>query len=218
VPPVKLVLAHRRKPGLAPELFAAYWRGRHALGLRSLPGVLRLVQSAPVPGQGPGALDGVDELSWRDEPAALEAVSGPLWPLLAAQVAAMEEPGWPHGGLAEDRVKRPRPPRGRGVKRISTVYRKPDVGGEAFDRHWDLLHAPLIARLPGLIGYVQSRVVATVEGAGPLDGLAALWFESREAAEGVMATAEGEAAWADNLLFLQRDRLRTTYVEETEPA
>jgi uncharacterized protein (TIGR02118 family) len=216
MPPVKLVLAHRRKPGMSPDVFAAYWRGRHAHGLKGLAGALRVVQSGALPGQGAAALDGVDEVSWRDEASALDAVTGPLWPILVAQIGAMEDGGWPQGGLATDRVKIPRPPRASAIKRIATVYRRPEVDGAEFDRHWDLVHGPLACRLPGLLGYVQTRVLTTVEGAGALDGLAALWFEGRDTADAVLASAEGQAAWEDNLHFLQRDRLRTTYVDEVE--
>jgi len=218
MPPVKLVLAHRRKPAMTAEAFAAYWRGRHAQGLKGLAGAVRVTQSAATAGQGGVALDGVDEVTWRDEGEALDAVSGPLWPILVGQLAAMEDTGWPQGGLATDRVKIPRPPRATGVKRVSVVYRKPDVDGAEFDRHWDLVHGALASRLPGLIGYVQTRVYTTVEGTGALDGLAALWFEGRDAANAVMGSAEGQAAWEDNLHFLQRDRLRTTYVDEVDLA
>ena len=86
------------------------------------------------------------------------------------------------------------------------LRRRPDLTPERFDAHWRDEHAPLVrrhARALGIRRYVQSTrfdsdlaaVAARVRGAPePFDGVAELWFDSREAMEAGFSTKAGRAA------------------------
>ena len=86
------------------------------------------------------------------------------------------------------------------------LRRRPDLTPEQFDAYWRDEHAPLVrrhARALGIRRYVQSTrfdsdlaaVAARVRGAPePFDGVAELWFDSREAMEAGFATKAGRAA------------------------
>ncbi len=100
------------------------------------------------------------------------------------------------------------------MKRLGTVHRRPGLSAEAFDHHWTDVHAPLVRLMPGLTGYVLARTVETVPPLAPMDGVAALWFASREAADRAASTPEGRRAGEDNENFLDRSRLVLTWAED----
>ena len=86
------------------------------------------------------------------------------------------------------------------------LRRRPDMTPERFDTYWRDEHAPLVRRHAEALGirrYVQSTrfdsdlaaVAAKVRGAPePFDGVAELWFDSREAMEAGFAAKAGRAA------------------------
>ncbi|MCY4396794.1 MAG: EthD domain-containing protein [Rhodospirillaceae bacterium] len=86
------------------------------------------------------------------------------------------------------------------------LRRRPDLTPEQFDAYWRDEHAPLVRRHAAALGirrYVQSTrfdsdladVAAKVRGAPePFDGVAELWFDSREAMEAGFSTKAGRAA------------------------
>ena len=83
------------------------------------------------------------------------------------------------------------------------LRRRPDLTPERFDAYWRDTHAPLVRRHAAALGirrYVQSTrfdsdLAAKVRGAPePFDGVAELWFESREAMEAGFSTKAGRAA------------------------
>ena len=86
------------------------------------------------------------------------------------------------------------------------LRRRPDLTPAQFDAYWRDEHAPLVrrhARALGIRRYVQSTrfdsdlaaVAAKVRGAPePFDGVAELWFDSREAMEAGFSTKAGRAA------------------------
>ena len=104
------------------------------------------------------------------------------------------------------------------IKRISLLTRKAGMTREQFTRHWLEIHAPLAKTVPGLVHYVQSHIVeefrradiptSTVE----VDGIAELWFESRESMDRALASAEMKALHADGALFIGANK--TFVVEE----
>lgn len=93
--------------------------------------------------------------------------------------------------------------------------RRPEMGREECHRYWREHHGPLVARHAGALGvrrYVQARTtqhpLADAIRAGradeePYDGLAALWWESREELLGAMSTPEARRA-AEELLADER--------------
>ena len=104
------------------------------------------------------------------------------------------------------------------IKRISLLTRKAGMTREQFTRHWLEIHAPLAKPVPGLTRYVQSHIVeefrrpdiptSPVE----VDGVAELWFESRESMERALASPEMKALHADGALFIGSNK--TFVVEE----
>ena len=86
------------------------------------------------------------------------------------------------------------------------LRRRPDLTPEQFDAYWRDEHAPLVRRHAAALGirrYVQSTrfdsdladVAAKVRGAPePFDGVAELWFDSREAMEAGFSTKAGRVA------------------------
>lgn len=91
-------------------------------------------------------------------------------------------------------------------KIVFCLRRKPGLTPEQFDAHWRDTHAPLVrlhAAALGIRRYVQSTrfesdladVAAKVRGAPePFDGVAELWFDSRDAMEAGFSTQAGRAA------------------------
>ena len=91
-------------------------------------------------------------------------------------------------------------------KIVFCLRRKPGLTAEQFDAYWRDAHAPLVRRHAAALGirrYVQSTrfesdladVAAKVRGAPePFDGVAELWFDSRDAMEAGFSTQAGRAA------------------------
>jgi len=100
------------------------------------------------------------------------------------------------------------------IKLIATIHRKPGLSDEAFLRHWRDIHVPLVARLPNLKGYVINPLLETMDAARPYDGVAELWFESRDALERSLASPERDEARADLAEFTDLSRMTRAIVEE----
>lgn len=78
------------------------------------------------------------------------------------------------------------------MKQIAILARRDGATREAFQAHWSMRHAGLMAVLPGLVRYVQNDVLRALPRRhlpplpGEIDGIEELWFRS--------AAALGEAA------------------------
>ena len=104
------------------------------------------------------------------------------------------------------------------IKSLSLLTRRPELTHEQFVKHWVEIHAPLAHRVPGLVRYVQSHIVE--ERKRPdipshdveVDGVAELWYESREAMAKAHASPEAKALHADGALFI--GRIKTFTIEE----
>ncbi len=91
-------------------------------------------------------------------------------------------------------------------KIVFCLRRRPDLTPEQFDSYWRDTHAPLVRRHAAALGirrYVQSTrfesdlaaVAAKVRNApAPFDGVAELWFDSREAMQAGFSAEAGRAA------------------------
>lgn len=103
------------------------------------------------------------------------------------------------------------------VKFMVFIVRRADLSRDAFVKHFRAVHGPLARALPGLVGYTQN-IVGIDEQASPgfatCDAIAELWFADRAALDAVWDTPEGQAAIADNDLFLDTVRSSWTVVEE----
>ncbi|GGG29913.1 hypothetical protein GCM10007304_49660 [Rhodococcoides trifolii] len=93
------------------------------------------------------------------------------------------------------------------VRTIALIGRKPGMSFEQFDRYWRDEHAPLAAKVPGVVRYVQRHVVPQ-DGAGEpdngfgIDGLAVLDYESAAAMDAGWASEDGQRALADTANFI----------------
>ncbi|MFZ5669542.1 MAG: EthD domain-containing protein [Pseudomonadota bacterium] len=86
-----------------------------------------------------------------------------------------------------------------GARLTIALTRLPTLTRGEFQAYWRDRHAPLVrsmAEVMGIVGYVQLHVGPDDGGPGaaPFDGLAEVWFASREAHAARMATADARAA------------------------
>ena len=104
------------------------------------------------------------------------------------------------------------------IKSLSLLTRRPELTHEQFVEHWVRIHAPLAHHVPGLLRYVQSHILE--ERTRPdipsldveVDGVAELWYESREAMARALASPEAKALHAEGALFI--GRIKTFTIEE----
>jgi uncharacterized protein (TIGR02118 family) len=92
------------------------------------------------------------------------------------------------------------------LKMVYCLRRRADLPVEEFRRYWREVHAPLVRQHEAALGirrYVQvhlghselgERLRSFRGAAAPYDGVAEIWYDSREALEAVGRTAEGRAA------------------------
>ncbi|CAN5273255.1 hypothetical protein BH10PSE19_BH10PSE19_17060 [soil metagenome] len=87
------------------------------------------------------------------------------------------------------------------IKRFVILRRKPGMSVEEFRSYWENVHGPLIAKIPGLIKYIQYHVrserIDNIE--DPIDGIAELWFDSEESQRQAYKTKEYQAVVNDEL-------------------
>ena len=89
------------------------------------------------------------------------------------------------------------------VRTVAILGRKPGMSFEEFDRYWLEVHAPLAAKLSGLLRYVQRHVEAPSAEFG-IDGFAFIDYESAAAMETAWANEAGQKALANAPNFLGR--------------
>lgn len=76
-------------------------------------------------------------------------------------------------------------------KIVGLIKRPEGTDFEAFKTWWLTEHAPKVKRWPGLVRY-SINLCTTSDQA--FDGMAEVWFDTREAMEQVFATNEGRTA------------------------
>jgi len=86
---------------------------------------------------------------------------------------------------------------------IWTNPRPEDV--EAFERHYEEVHAPLAAAIPGLRKLVLTRTADSLgEDLSPFHRIAELWFDDEAALLAGEASPEGQAAIEDAAAMQER--------------
>lgn len=85
------------------------------------------------------------------------------------------------------------------IKRFVILRRKPEMSTEEFRSYWENIHGKLIAKIPGLIKYVQYHVRSERldNTDDPIDGIAELWFESEDSQRKAYETQEYQAVVND---------------------
>ena len=108
------------------------------------------------------------------------------------------------------------------VKFFFILRKKPGLSTEEFHRYWKDTHGPIVARLPGLVRYLQHHVVSVsrpeyAQEDAPIDGIVETWWESPEALEHVRTTPELQAVIADEPNFMghSNHHVHTLHVFET---
>lgn len=80
--------------------------------------------------------------------------------------------------------------------KLIAIYKKPE-DMEAFDRHYHEVHAPLAAKMPGLVSLEINQIYGAPGGESHLHLIAEMLFESKEALEAALSSPEGRAAGKD---------------------
>lgn len=76
-------------------------------------------------------------------------------------------------------------------KLIGLLKRPAGVGLEEFHRWWLTEHATLVKQFPGLRKYAINLATGPDQ---PFDGMAEVWFETKEDLEKIFSSPEGQAA------------------------
>ena len=83
------------------------------------------------------------------------------------------------------------------MTKLTVLYGHPDDPAE-FDRHYRDVHIPLAQQMRGLKGWTIGRCESAVEGQRPpYYMIVALYADSREDLEAILASPEGQATIAD---------------------
>lgn len=84
---------------------------------------------------------------------------------------------------------------------IYALYRKDGLSPEEFRRHWVEVHAPLGAKIPGMVSYNIFPVTGSVDSLHEVDGFAVADFGSEEGFQTAVESPEMAAAVADTANF-----------------
>ena len=89
------------------------------------------------------------------------------------------------------------------TKVIFVAKKRPDLTDDEFITYWQQIHAPLVAKVPGVRRYVIQPVTrAALADADPVcDGVAEIWFENLAMVQDAAASAAGQIASADIAKF-----------------
>ena len=83
------------------------------------------------------------------------------------------------------------------MAKVIAMYRTPSDAA-AFDRYYFETHVPLAKTIPGLLAYEVTRgTIATMDGPSPYYLIAILTFDSAEAIQAALTSAQGQATAAD---------------------
>ena len=189
---IKLFGGMKRKAGMSVAEFQSYWHDVHAPMIARSEGLLRYVQTHPIPelyDEMEQAFDGIAE-AWFESMEAFEnAVASPGW-----QDAIKDAPnfiGTGGGRILATEVPivdafpsaRERQARGM-VKYLGFLTRKPGLSVEQFQQHWRDVHGPLVRdEIAGMRRYVQTHTLPETYSKTPppaWDGVPEAWFDNLE--------------------------------------
>ncbi len=98
--------------------------------------------------------------------------------------------------------------------KLVALYKKPaDV--EAFEEHYNNIHLPLAAKIPGLKKCEVSRFVGAPRGEAEYYMMAELYFENMDALKAGMGSDEGKAS-AKDLMSFAADIVSMSFAEAKE--
>lgn len=200
-----------RRPDISAEAFHAHWRGPHAELALAIPTLRRYVQShrlaRPAPGFAPSRYEGIAEIWFDDLDTALALPGEPQYAeRLRPDEANFIAPAGPVMLFTREHVVVPGPPFDRDTPAMKALFltrRREGMSVEDFQAHWLERHAPLAARNPGMLRYVQCHVCPELyeRGTPAFDGVAELWWPDLESLEAAYAD---ESVQADQIRDLER--------------
>jgi uncharacterized protein (TIGR02118 family) len=85
------------------------------------------------------------------------------------------------------------------IKLIALFRRPEDI--EAFDSHYDEVHAPLMSKVPGLERMEVTRNLQAFRGDPEYYLIAEMYFKDKDAFDAAMASEENRAAGRDLMSF-----------------
>lgn len=88
------------------------------------------------------------------------------------------------------------------IKLVTFQKRVAQLTRPGFEHRWETIHGPIAAAFPGLRGYMLG--FSLEEGEPPADGVAQLWFETREACQASYASQVGRNGSKDASAWLAR--------------
>lgn len=88
------------------------------------------------------------------------------------------------------------------IKLVTYQKRAAGMTRPDFENRWRTIHGPMAARFPNLRGYMLGFSIEP--GEPPADGIAQLWFDSREACQASYASDIGRKGSADAIQYLGR--------------
>lgn len=88
------------------------------------------------------------------------------------------------------------------IKLVTFQKRAEGLTRPEFEWRWRTIHGPIAARFPGLVGYMLG--FSLEPGEPPADGVAQLWFASRESCQQSYASEIGRNGSADAIKYLAR--------------
>ncbi len=80
--------------------------------------------------------------------------------------------------------------------KLVALYAHP-ADKEAFDKHYNEVHVPLVRQMPGLLKTEVSRVTGSPRGESPYYLIAEMYWESAEAMNASLGSPEGRAVGKD---------------------
>jgi uncharacterized protein (TIGR02118 family) len=87
------------------------------------------------------------------------------------------------------------------------ITRRPGLSDEQFHRYWRETHAPIVARIPQLKGYVQSHPIPFANNNSTYDGEAEVWLDGLGALEALRKSREYlDGAFKDEPNFIDLNR------------
>lgn len=86
------------------------------------------------------------------------------------------------------------------MTKLIALYRKPSDPKE-FEKHYFDVHLPLVRKFPGLRQLEVTRVTGAPIGEAKFHLLAEMTFDSKDAMDAALASAEGKAVTRDILSF-----------------
>jgi uncharacterized protein (TIGR02118 family) len=87
------------------------------------------------------------------------------------------------------------------VKFVAVVRRKEGLSFEEFRRLWCEEHPPLVMAMPGVRRYAQNLAHRGGTREWPMDGIAEVWFDDKQAVGAAFGSEAGRAANAHQDLF-----------------